>query len=220
MNFIYLILSLSFLYLSSRFLVKQLSLFVHRFGGSKKALVIIWSFIFLPGTIIHELSHFFAAILVGARTGKIEILPRFLDDESHTVALGSVQTQKLGILQGVLVGLAPFYTGLGILAWLGSMMMTSYNTDNFQILALQGYLFFTVANSFFPSPSDLGHAIPAAITTAILLSLLMIAGFRFSITISASLLSYLSTITVSLIFGSIINTLTSLTLITLRKSFS
>lgn len=221
MAIIFLLLSLVVLYSSGHVLLRQLTHLVHRAGGSRRFLIILWSLIFLPGTIIHELSHFFVAILVGARTGKIEIFPEFLDidDQDGGVALGSVQTQKLNILQGVLVGLAPFLVGLGLLVWLGSLILESYYLSNFSILLLQSYLFFTISNSFFPSRSDLVHVIPAAITVTIITALAWLVGVQFSLNISSSVANVAQTIFITTIASATLNFLITLVLYFLRKAF-
>ena len=116
MPFLYVILSLIFLLLTKKEMTTDLGRLVHRLGGSQHTAIIIWSLIFLPGTVIHEISHFLLAAFTGARTGKIEIFPEYLetdadDSKSTSIALGSVQTQKLNPLQGFLVGIAPFLSG-------------------------------------------------------------------------------------------------------------
>lgn len=177
---LYLLGALVVLYLSKQSLVYQLSHLVWRSGGTKKFVIILWSIIFLPGTIIHELSHFFMAILVGARTGKVEIFPRSLDSDTDTFVLGSVQTQKLNIVQGVLVGLAPILSGLVLVFWLSGLIFTSYNQLTSYSIVI-GYLFFTVINSMFPSRSDLNHVIPAVITLTLLFLLLFFSGVNISL---------------------------------------
>ncbi len=219
MAIVFLLLSLFLLYFSGRSLLFQLTHLVHRTGGSRRFLIVLWSLIFLPGTIIHELSHFFLAILVGARTGKIEIFPEFLDmdDEGGGVALGSVQTQKLNILQGVLVGLAPFFVGLGLLVWLGALIQQSYFIPNYTALILQSYLFFTISNSFFPSHSDLVHVIPAAITTVIVIIIAWLVGVQFSFSVSKTVADIAQTIFLTLVVSALLNFVISLILHILRK---
>lgn len=222
MAIIFLIISLFFLYISGQILLRQLTYLVHHAGGSRRFLVILWSLVFLPGTIIHELSHFFVAMLVGARTGKIEIFPEFLDvdDQDGGVSLGSVQTQKLNILQGVLVGLAPFFVGLGLLVWLGSLILHSYYSLDYATLAVQGYLFFTISNSFFPSRSDLVHVIPAAITVVLIAVILWLVGVKFTFAPTKNLLDIAQTIFLTTILSIALNLVISLILYLVRKVFS
>ncbi|MFH1336216.1 MAG: hypothetical protein ABII96_06835 [Candidatus Zixiibacteriota bacterium] len=159
------------------------SRFVHRLGGSQHSAIVIWSLIFLPGTLVHEVSHFLAAALTGARTGKIEIFPKYLEDESGEnksthVALGSVQTQKLNPLQGFLVGIAPFISGMALLIWLASLLQTGFADRNTWLLVLEGYLFFTIANSFFPSWSDIRQTLPFVIISLVVALLAWYFGFQ------------------------------------------
>jgi len=162
------LISLFFLYLSKAQMTRDLSLFIHHLGGGHKAAIIVWSIIFLPGTIIHEVSHFLAAAFTGARTGKIEIFPEYLEDEveevdRQSVTLGYVQTQRLNPLQGFLVGTAPFVSGMALLIFFSSRFQQNYYSNNFRLLILEGYLFFTIANSFFPSWSDIKQTITLTI---------------------------------------------------------
>lgn len=220
MAIIFLLFSLVLLYFSGQLLLRQLTYLVHYVGGSRRALIVLWSLVFLPGTIVHELSHFFLAILVGARTGKIEIFPEFLDsdDQDGGVALGSVQTQKLNIFQGVLVGLAPFFVGLGLLVWLGTIILQSYSLSSYGTLVLQGYLFFTISNSFFPSPSDLVHVIPATISVIIIAILAWLVGVQFSFSLSQEMLDVAQTIFLITIASTGLNLLISLALYLLRRA--
>lgn len=162
MPLIFVLLSLLALLLTKKKMTADFSRFVHRIGGSQHTVIVIWSLIFLPGTLIHEVSHFLVAALTGARTGKIEIFPKYLEDDSH-VALGSIQTQKLNPLQGFLVGLAPFISGLALLIWLASLLQAGLATPNYWLLVIEGYLFFTIANSFLPSWSDIRQTLPFVI---------------------------------------------------------
>lgn len=215
---IFALLSLVLLYFSGQLLLRQLTYLVHFSGGSRKFLIIFWSLIFLPGTVIHELSHFFLAVLVGARTGKIEIFPQFLeeDDDSGGVALGSVQTQRLNIFQGVLVGLAPFYVGLGLLVWLASSITNSYFSENYYLLFAQAYLFFTISNSFFPSRSDLTHVLPVTIILGLTILFLWLIGFQFSYNPGGTFLGIVETIKLTLLVSSALNIVISLVFYSIR----
>ncbi|KKS63051.1 MAG: hypothetical protein UV29_C0007G0024 [Candidatus Collierbacteria bacterium GW2011_GWD2_42_50] len=163
-------------------MTSDLSHLVHRLGGSQHSVIIVWSTIFLPGTLIHEISHFLVAALTGARTGKIEIFPEYLEDKldekSTHVALGSVQTQKLNPIQGFLVGIAPFISGMALLIWFASLFQTSFTAKDIWLLLLEGYLFFTVANSFFPSWSDIKQALPFVIISLVVTLLAWYFGFQ------------------------------------------
>lgn len=195
MPLLYVLLSLLALLLTKKKMTADLGRLVHRLGGSQHTAIIIWSLIFLPGTLIHEVSHFLVAALTGARTGKIEIFPEYLENEkSIHVALGSVQTQKLNPLQGFLVGLAPFISGLALLIWLASLLLAGLATPNYWLLLLEGYLFFTIANSFFPSWPDIHQTLPFVIISLVVALLAWYFGFQIFLNSN----SYIWTILTSL----------------------
>jgi hypothetical protein len=188
MPLIFVILSLLALLLTKRKMTSDLSRLVHCLGGSQHTAIIVWSIIFLPGTIVHEISHFLVAALTGARTGKIEIFPEYLEDadeKSTHVALGSVQTQKLSPLRGFLVGIAPFISGMALLIWLASLLQTSFAVRDIWLLVLEVYLFFTIANSFFPSWPDIKQAIPFVIISLVVALLAWYFGFQIFLSSSS-----------------------------------
>lgn len=180
----FVILSLVLLYFSKHKLSGEFSRLIHKFGGNRNTLIVLWSIVFLPGTVIHEMSHLIFAMLTGARTGKIEIFPRFLEEDWENeeqgtgVTLGSVQTQKLNLIQGFLVGTAPFIVGIALLIWLASMIQASFSQSSYYLLLLQGYLFFTISNSFFPSWTDIKQVIPLTVVTAIAMLIFWLIGIK------------------------------------------
>ena len=173
------LIGLGLLYLTRRKLTADLARLIGRFGGGQKAFVWLWSVIFLPGTIIHEMSHLFAAAITGTKIGKVEIFPELprggigaeFDQQKKSVHLGYVQTQELGLFRGFLVGTAPLIVGLGILVWLAPLIDLRFTI--YDLLKL--YLFFTIANSLFPSWVDIKHALPL-----IILGIIAGIGFYFS----------------------------------------
>lgn len=182
----YTLFGLILLFVTQRSVIQNLTYLIQRLGGGRKVIVWSWSILFLPGTILHELSHLIVATFVGLRTGKIQVFPEFLDHlgpphaSSLNVALGSVQVQKPNPIQGFLVGVAPFFTGTASLIWLVSLMSTSLNSGNLYLLALQAYLFFAIGNSFFPSLPDLKQTIPLFIFLFIFAVLYLLFGPHFS----------------------------------------
>ncbi|KKU25515.1 MAG: putative membrane protein [Microgenomates group bacterium GW2011_GWA2_46_16] len=82
--------------------------------------IILYSVLVLPGTVIHELSHWLVAEILQVRTGEIVILPELTGGDGEE-RLGSVQTERTDPLRGFLIGIAPFLTGLLILVTLGRL---------------------------------------------------------------------------------------------------
>ena len=56
---------------------------------------------------------------------------------------------------------------MALLIFFASLLRSSYLDQNYQLLILQGYFFFTIANSFFPSWTDIKHTIPFIVLTII-----------------------------------------------------
>lgn len=128
----------------------QLGFFIILLSGLSAARLIIarylsltlYSIIFLPGVITHELSHFFIATILGVPTGKIEIFPR-----PHSRALGSIQVASTDFVRASLIGIAPFLIGSFTIVALNLWLHLPYYLDF--------YLIFALANTMFTSQSDL-----------------------------------------------------------------
>lgn len=180
-------------------------------GGGHNSAVWCWSLFFLPGTLIHELSHFLVASFTGARTGKVEIFPDFLEDgdDNGTVTLGYVQTQKLNFIQGFLVGVAPFVSGLLILVYLSSLIPLSYLSQNSWLLTFQIYLFFVVANSFFLSWSDVRQTLPLIIISLTTLVVIWLIGTSFNFSFLTTQLQTINTLTITMLLSATLNLIIS-----------
>ena len=132
----------------------------------------LWIFflIFLPGTLVHELSHWLAAKLLVVPTGSIALWPQTKSDGS--VWLGSIQVARTDPLRNSLIGLAPLISGsllvTAIAAHLQLGALGSALVDGNWELAAQAlsrstsladfwvwlYLLFAIANRMLPSPAD------------------------------------------------------------------
>jgi hypothetical protein len=209
-NFGFLVLWLGLLYLSRGHLTKQLFRLISLHGGGHRAFTVIWSIIFLPGTIIHEMSHFFAAAFSGTYIGKIEIFPALprpgLGQENNfkEIHLGSVQTQQLGLFRGFIVGSAPFLVGFSLLVWLSSSFDLRLTINELRITIydlFRLYLFFTVANSLFLSWVDFKHALPLVIIMVILGAALYAAGIGPMITQDSFILEIMDRLQTALLWS-------------------
>jgi hypothetical protein len=122
------------------------------FGTTKPGLG-IYSAIFLPGTIIHELSHWIVAEILQVRTGEITIFPD--DNESgNNQKLGSVATERTDPFRGFLIGLAPFISGLLILVVLGQLLSDGWGTYVWWQVTLIIYGVIVIGNSMMISSAD------------------------------------------------------------------
>jgi hypothetical protein len=69
----------------------------------------LFSMIFFPGVLLHELSHFLVARLLGVRTGGFSLLPQVLPD--GRLILGYVETARTDVVRDSLIGAAPLIAG-------------------------------------------------------------------------------------------------------------
>lgn len=123
--------------------------------GSTKPGISFYTFLFLPGTIIHELSHWIVAEILQVRTGEITIFPSDDDEMSQGERrLGSVATERTDPFRAFLIGLAPFISGLGILIVLGVLLSSGWGTMVWWQIALIVYGIVVIGNSMMISSSD------------------------------------------------------------------
>lgn len=110
----------------------------------------IVSVFFLPGTILHEFSHFFMAIILFLPVHKIQILPEF---EKNYIKLGKVLYEKKDVIRGVIVGIAPLFGAL-LFFWFLSVF-DLFPQKNIWLTILLGYVIFSVSSAMFSSKQDL-----------------------------------------------------------------
>ncbi len=122
------------------------------FGNTTPGIV-LYSLLVLPGTIIHELSHWIVAEVLGVRTGQISIFPD-LETGASTRRLGSVATAKSDPFRAFLIGIAPFISGLAILAVLGTLLSDGWGVFAWWINALIIYGIMVIGNGMMISESD------------------------------------------------------------------
>ncbi len=170
---LFLILEIIFLFFLSRGISKAFSRFLS---------IQVISFIFLPGTIIHELSHMLIASILFVRVGDIEFVPKTHGD---SLKLGSVAIEKTDPIRRAIIGFAPVL--VGIMLVLGIVYVF---TENFAFLAniqiyffvlivlLFVYVLFVIANTMFSSKKDLEGTVELLIVIAIIFVILYFLGFR------------------------------------------
>lgn len=171
--FIIVILELIFLHLISRRSITMLFHFFHHYLRNKRVVYSLIALLFMPGTIIHELSHFFVAIVLFLRVREISIFP---DWQGNQIKLGSVLYEKKDPLRGILVGIAPLFIGLFCLYWL-SFFLVQQNEVTFGVRLLFLYLIFVISTTMFSSKQDLVdgvYVLPILLILAILSYVLQI----------------------------------------------
>ena len=84
--------------------------------GDREVAVWLYALPLLPGVVLHELSHALAARLVGARVGRVSVLPVRQGDR---IQLGFVPVERTGPVRTALIGLAPLLVGCLVLVLIG-----------------------------------------------------------------------------------------------------
>jgi len=77
----------------------------------------LFSILFFPGVLLHELSHYITARLLGVRTGHFSLLPSLMPDGK--LRLGYVETAGSDVVRDALIGVAPLVAGGAAVAYLG-----------------------------------------------------------------------------------------------------
>jgi hypothetical protein len=153
----------------------------------------LFSLLFFPGVLLHELSHYLVARLLGVRTGKFSLLPRTMED--GRLQLGFVETAKTDLVRDALIGAAPLIAGgafIGYAGWVqlgipgiwesfvagtrdGWLPVISelLNKPDFWLWV---YLTFTVSSTMFPSSSDRRAWLPITLIAIVLFALALLAG--------------------------------------------
>jgi len=153
----------------------------------------LFSMLFFPGVLLHELSHFIVAKLLGVRTGGFSLLPQVLPD--GRLILGYVETARTDIVRDSLIGLAPLVAGGLFVAYASifklNLLLLWQTFQNGQadlfFAALQAlpkvndfplwfYLTFAVSSTMLPSASDRHALTPLAVWVFAILALALIAG--------------------------------------------
>lgn len=153
----------------------------------------LFSMLFFPGVLLHELSHFLVARLLGVRTGGFSLLPQVTPD--GRLILGYVETARTDVVRDSLIGLAPLVAGGLFVAYSSIyklrllLLWQTFQNGQTDLLfaALQAlpsvddfplwfYLTFAVSSTMLPSASDRHAWTPLGVWIASILALALIAG--------------------------------------------
>lgn len=153
----------------------------------------LFSLLFFPGVLLHELSHFIMSRLLGVPTGRISLLPRPLED--GRLQLGFVETGRTDIFRDALIGMAPLLAG-GLCVTLTGMRGLGLDGAWTTLVAgwpatfsqafrevvvrpdfwLWFYLTFVISSTMLPSASDRRAWLPLLLVLSILLGIVLLAG--------------------------------------------
>lgn len=163
------------IFLISKKLINNLSHLFLKITKSHRVTVHILSILFLPGTIVHELSHLLVAGVLMVPVGEINLVPEV---DGQQVKLGSVQIGKTDPFRRILIGVAPLILGLS--AIIGLIYFNKDSLMHFSPLWLSIliiYLIFQITNTMFSSKKDLEGALVftgAILTVALIVFLALL----------------------------------------------
>ncbi len=142
--------------------------------GRPEWAVVVYAIVLFPGVLLHELSHWLTATLLGVRTGSMSLTPRRQPDGS--LQLGYVEYYKgknVGAIRESLIGAAPLIAGTAAILLISLRIFSvtdlslAVQTGDVDILAaamadfletpfilLWIYLIFAISNAMLPSKSD------------------------------------------------------------------
>ncbi len=174
-------LELFFIFLFSKHLQIALSRAFYSLTHSIHKTAGLMAFLFLPGTIIHELAHVLVAGMMLVESSDIEFMPEIREDG---VKLGSVQIHKTDPIRRTIIGIAPVLVGLGLIFALSWYAIS--NPLTWGLWALFFYLIFEISNTMFSSKKDMeGTLVVFALVLAIFIALYLM-GFLNPAAILAS----------------------------------
>ncbi len=155
--------------------------------------IALFSIIFLPGVMLHELSHYLVALLLGVHAASFSLIPQLLPN--GRLQLGYVETTKTDFLRDSLIGAAPLIAGGSLVAYLAVTRLDliplwdTFRNGQFNLFwlgltllpkapdfPLWFYLLFTISSTMLPSQSDRHAWLPLGVTIAVLLALAVLAG--------------------------------------------
>lgn len=163
----------------------------------------ILTFLYLPGTAIHELSHLIVAEVLRVPTGELSFTPEVIKHESghHEIKAGYLKIANTDPLRRFVIGIAPLIIGMiftFMIVWLFQHFWPQLMSTWHKIgaTALAGYLLFAVSNNMFSSKADLEGAQYFLPVVLLVVVVLYIMGVR--ITLTGQLLTAIQSLLVGL----------------------
>jgi hypothetical protein len=173
------VIELLLLFYFSRLVIKSLGQILFRLTKSHRGTIWGLAFLFLPGTVIHELAHAITAGVLMVHVGTVEMMPEIHEDG---IKLGSAQIGRTDPIRRALIGVAPVLVGLCIILGMMFLVGSSLKTG---LLPFWGYLviiylLFEISNTMFSSKKDMeGFSIFLVLLLSIVIGFYLLSGQQF-----------------------------------------
>lgn len=143
------------LYVLIRFIQTYLFRALYRITKSEKLSFAGFALFYLPGTVVHELAHYVTALILLVDAKKFNLMPDVTDHKNggKSVRLGSVHVAQSDPIRATLIGVAPLFVGLGLLAWLSTAI--AFPHDIWWMNVFFVYAVLTLSSGMYLSHSDI-----------------------------------------------------------------
>ncbi len=163
------LLELMILFILARALTMHLSQLFFKLGMGEKMVMHSLAMLFLPGTFVHEVSHYLMSVILRVRVYGISLLPKQM--EGGQIKMGALEHAKTDLVRDLLIGTAPFIIGSAIILTL-LYYFTSHNPWGISWLTIfVGLVVFEIGNTMFSSKRDMAGSV----------KFLLILGFLFGL---------------------------------------
>lgn len=142
--------------------------------------------LFLPGTLLHEIAHWLAAVLLFVSVGNISLIPKL---EKGGLKLGSVSIEKTDPARRFLIGSAPVFLGVSIIIVGIYFALNNDLLNNYWSIPILSYIIFVIGNTMFSSKKDMEGALKFSLVILLLGSISYLLGLRIQITMIIDFLS-------------------------------
>ncbi len=154
--------------------------------------MVLFSLLFFPGVLLHEVSHYLTARLLGVRTSKFSVIPMSMPD--GRLRLGYVEMEKVDFIRDALIGATPLLTGGILVAYAGIYRLKLpllWDSLVFNSMPLKDaaatvfsqadfwlwfYLAFTISSMMMPSASDRRAWLPVTLVIVALVIMALLGG--------------------------------------------
>jgi hypothetical protein len=174
-----------------RWISRSLQELSMRWVNDPDVALIIYFVIVLPGVVVHEMSHWLMAKVLGARVTWPKFGPA-RKGRSRRVSLGSVRVGNVDPVRASLIGMAPLLGASVVILLIGNLVLgVGELADAMSRQGVEGlvdglgqvvrvadfwlwlYLIFAIANAMLPSESDIAAVRPVLIFLGIVAAVLL-----------------------------------------------